>query len=90
MTRTRRGTLPLRAARVLRDWRTKALLRKIISALPHGQQLNYLPQRCVTHGVPIDDAPAGHLGREDPLPHLQHIVLQEVTGWAQVKFPYGG
>lgn len=53
MTSTRRGTLPVGAARVLRDWRAKAFLQKVLCT---RQKLNYLLQRRVTLGVPIDDA----------------------------------
>lgn len=43
------------ARSVLTQWRTKALLQKALSSLPAGQQVNYLLQRRLTHGIPIPD-----------------------------------
>ncbi|MFP5377828.1 MAG: class I SAM-dependent methyltransferase [Acidimicrobiia bacterium] len=43
------------AATILRDWRTKAALQRVLSSVPGGARLNYLLQRHVTHGVPISD-----------------------------------
>ncbi len=38
------------------DWRAKALVQGVFSALPAGTQLNYLFQRHVTHGLPLSEA----------------------------------
>jgi SAM-dependent methyltransferase len=38
------------------DWRTKARLQKVLSALPSGYRLNYLLQRYVTRSLPRPEA----------------------------------
>lgn len=43
------------AGSVLTHWRLKALLQKALSSLPGGQQVNYVFQRKITHGIPIPE-----------------------------------
>jgi Methyltransferase domain len=38
------------------DWRVKALLQRVFSALPGGEQLNYVVQRYVVRSLPVSDS----------------------------------
>ncbi len=40
----------------LADWRVKALVQRVFSALPGGERLNYLVQRYVAKSLPVSDA----------------------------------